>query len=78
MPLEEKRNQYKNATFCTVDKISTWQDYFLKSKERLKAQCKFLVYVLLFSVFYQFFVCVLKIRCRRVVHTYLHMKADWY
>lgn len=38
MSLDEKRNQYKASTFFTVDKISTWQDYFLKSKERLKTQ----------------------------------------
>jgi len=38
MPLDEKRKHYRSSTFYTVDKISTWQDYFLKSKERLKMQ----------------------------------------
>jgi hypothetical protein len=47
MPLDEKRKHYKGPTFYTVDKISTWQDYFLKSKERLKTQCKLLMYILL-------------------------------
>jgi hypothetical protein len=45
MPLDEKRKQYRSSTFYTVDKISTWQDYFLKSKERLKMQCKLFMYV---------------------------------
>ncbi|XP_021927317.1 O-acetyl-ADP-ribose deacetylase MACROD1-like isoform X2 [Zootermopsis nevadensis] len=38
MPLEEKRNLYKDSTYYTCDKIETWQDYFLKAKERLQKQ----------------------------------------
>jgi len=45
MPLDEKRKLYKSSTFYTVDKISTWQDHFLKSKECLKMQCKLFMYV---------------------------------
>jgi hypothetical protein len=64
MSLDEKRNQYKASTFFTVDKISTWQDYFLKSKERLKTQCKLFMYAL-FYVFCKFYVYVLKNIVRR-------------
>jgi hypothetical protein len=45
MPLDEKRKLYGSSRFYTVDKISTWQDYFLNSKERLKMQCKLFMYV---------------------------------
>jgi hypothetical protein len=55
MPLEEKRKHYKGFKFYTVDNISAWQDYFLESKERLKAQCKLLVYIVLFYMFCKFF-----------------------
>jgi hypothetical protein len=59
MPLDEKRKHYRSSIFYTVDKISTWQEYFLKSKERLKMQCKLFIYVymlLLLYVFHKFFV----------------------
>jgi len=46
MPLDEKRKHYKRSSkIYTVDEISTWQDYFLKSKERLKMQCKLFMYI---------------------------------
>lgn len=51
MPLDEKRRHYRSSTFYTVDKISTWQDYFLKSKEHLKMQCKLFMYVLLLLLY---------------------------
>jgi len=46
MPLDEKIKYYKRPpTFYTVDKIDTWQEYFLKSKDRLKEQCKLFMYI---------------------------------
>lgn len=38
MPLNEKRNSYRGSKFWIVDQISTWEDYFLKCKERLTMQ----------------------------------------
>jgi hypothetical protein len=77
MPLDEKRKQYKSSKFCTVDEVSTWQDYFLKSKERLKMQCKLFMYVcIIICVLYIF--CVLKKHGWRIVSTDLHVKVNWY
>ena len=45
MPLSEKRNSYRVPKFWIVDQISTWEDYFLKCKERLTMQCKLFMYV---------------------------------
>ena len=56
MPLEQKRKQYRSRTFYTIDKISAWQDYFLKSKERLKMQCKLFMYYVLLYLFCKYFV----------------------
>jgi O-acetyl-ADP-ribose deacetylase (regulator of RNase III) len=38
MPLNEKREYYRNSMYYKVDEISTWEDYFLKYKERLTMQ----------------------------------------
>jgi hypothetical protein len=46
MPLEEKRSHYKDFTYDTSDKIESWQDYFLKAKERLQKQCKLFMHTL--------------------------------
>lgn len=40
MPLEQSN---RDSTI-TSDKVDTWQDYFLKAKERLKKQCKLFIY----------------------------------
>jgi len=45
MPLNEKREYYRNSMYYKVDEISTWEDYFLKYKERLTMQCKLFMYV---------------------------------
>jgi hypothetical protein len=42
MPLEQSN---RGSTY-TSDKIDTWQDYFLKAKERLRKQCKLFIYTL--------------------------------
>ena len=58
MPLDEKRKHYRSSTFYTVDKITTWQDYFLKSKERLKMQCKLFMYVCMY-----YYMCSVNFLC---------------
>jgi hypothetical protein len=40
MPL----GQSNGDSTITPDKIDTWQDYFLKAKERLVKQCKLFIY----------------------------------
>jgi hypothetical protein len=50
MPLEQKRNHYRDSTYYTADKIETWQDYFLKAKERLQKQCKFFMHTLCIEI----------------------------
>jgi hypothetical protein len=40
MPLEQNTRD----SSITADKIDTWQDYFLKAKERLRKQCKLFIY----------------------------------
>lgn len=40
MDIEDKRLLYKNHTYLTVDKIETWEQYFLKNKDHLLKQCQ--------------------------------------
>jgi hypothetical protein len=46
MPLEKSNP----GSTITSDKIDTWQDYFLKAKERLKKQCKLFIYTLGYEI----------------------------
>jgi hypothetical protein len=88
MPLDEKRKRYRSSTFYTVDKISTWQDYFLKSKERLKMQCKLFMYILLSLLLYVFCKCYTDpyVFCKCYTDPYVfckcytdpHVKVNWY
>ena len=37
MPLAEKRAQYKNKSYTTLDTIPSWTEYFNSNKDRLVA-----------------------------------------
>jgi len=72
LPLNEKRKCYRTPKFFKVDTIITWEDYFLKYKERLTMQCKLFMHVcIIVCVLYIF--CVLKKHCWRIVCTDLHV-----
>lgn len=78
MPLEEKRNLYKDSTYYTCDKIETWQDYFLKAKERLQKQCKLFLHCimkylkLLYFLYKEFVFVVIK---HEMIHMCLHINS---